>query len=608
MGTTLDLKGLIAPENLASSIANKWLDWNMLRAPWLAEKLELRNYIFATDTTKTSNRSLPWKNSTTLPKLCQIRDNLHANYNSALFPNDEWIVWEGDNRESTTAKKAAVMQAFIRNKTKVSGFQNTVSRLLYDWIDYGNCFATIEFVNESRTNPKTGESFPGYVGPKLRRISPFDIVFNPVAASFEETPKLVRTLKSYGELAKDVANNAYGETAKAALAKAQKTRSTIKGLTESDFNKDHGFQIDGFSSMQHYYNSDMVELITFYGDLYDFDNDVLLENHCITIMDRAYILEKKPSPNWLGRDHFYHIGWRFRPDNLYAMGPLDNLVGMQYRIDHLENLKADAFDLIAFPVMKIKGDVQNFVYQPGERIYVGDEGDVDFMHPDAAALAADNQIAILEQKMEEMAGAPKQAMGIRTPGEKTAFEVQSLENAAGRIFQNKTLGFERDFLAPILNAMLEVGRRHLDAPELVPMLDSDVDVVTFKSITKEDLKASGKLRPVGASHFQKRNILVQNLVTLLQSPVGMDPAINVHLSGRQLAKAAEDILDLGRFELFKDNARIFEALESERLKQDGIQQLQQEAVAEPGAVPGDSAYGDLAPVGSMEQAPAGGRA
>ena len=47
-------------------------------------------------------------------------------------------------------------------------------------------------------------------------------------------------------------------------------------------------------------------------------------------------------------------GWRPRPDNLYAMGPLDNLVGMQYRIDHLENLKSDVFDQIAYPILKIR--------------------------------------------------------------------------------------------------------------------------------------------------------------------------------------------------------------------------------------------------------------
>jgi hypothetical protein len=32
--------------------------------------------------------------------------------------------------------------------------------------------------------------------------------------------------------------------------------------------------------------------------------------------------------------------------------------------------------------------------------------------------------------MEEMAGAPKEAMGFRSPGEKTKYEVQRLESAA----------------------------------------------------------------------------------------------------------------------------------------------------------------------------------
>ena len=35
--------------------------------------------------------------------------------------------------------------------------------------------------------------------------------------------------------------------------------------------------------------------------------------------------------------------------------------------------------------------------------------------------------------MEEMAGAPKEAMGFRSPGEKTAYEVQRMENAASQV-------------------------------------------------------------------------------------------------------------------------------------------------------------------------------
>ena len=144
------------------------------------------------------------------------------------------------------------------------------------------------------------------------------------------------------------------------------------------------------------------------------------------------------------------------------MGPLDNLVGMQYRIDHLENLKADVFDMIAHPIAKVQGFVEDFSFGPGEKIYVGEDGNVEFMRPDTTALNADTQIAILENKMEEMAGAPRQAMGIRTPGEKTAFEVQTLDNASSRVFMNKVSYFERNFLEPLINDMLELSRRNME--------------------------------------------------------------------------------------------------------------------------------------------------
>ena len=75
----------------AKYIANTWFNFNSQRFSKIADWKELRNYIFATDTRTTSNQTLPWKNSTTLPKLCQIRDNLHSNYISALFPNDDWL-------------------------------------------------------------------------------------------------------------------------------------------------------------------------------------------------------------------------------------------------------------------------------------------------------------------------------------------------------------------------------------------------------------------------------------------------------------------------------------------------------------------------------------
>ena len=99
-GTTLDLERLVHPDQLATQIAEKYQEWSSLREKWSAEKVELIKYIYATDTKTTSNKSLPWANSTTTPKLTQIYDNLKANYEAALFPNSMWMTWVARDKDA----------------------------------------------------------------------------------------------------------------------------------------------------------------------------------------------------------------------------------------------------------------------------------------------------------------------------------------------------------------------------------------------------------------------------------------------------------------------------------------------------------------------------
>ena len=147
---------------LAVSISQMWDQHNTQRRKWLDDKLELRNYLFATDTTTTTNSKLPWKNKTTVPKLCQIRDNLHANYLSALFPNDDWMKWEGHTEDAAMLQKREAIEAYMKNKVRESNFRTEVSKLLYDYIDYGNVFYDVEYVREYHEDYETGELIPGY--------------------------------------------------------------------------------------------------------------------------------------------------------------------------------------------------------------------------------------------------------------------------------------------------------------------------------------------------------------------------------------------------------------------------------------------------------------
>jgi len=568
-GTVLDLENTLQPDNLASNISNLWNKWNSAREPWLLQKKELRNYIFATDTTTTSNKQLPWFNSTTFPKITQIRDNLHANYHAALFPSSNFLKWEGDSPDDNTERKRTAITAYMKNKMRQSGTIDTLSQQIYDYIDWGLVVGKVGFKQEFNKQPD-GTVIPGYIGPILERISPFDIVFNPTAESFEASPKIIREIKSMGDVAKEVKNG--NDPALQTLWKRlRENRKAVSGVSDNQIKKSDGYIADGFSSISAYYQSGFVEFLTFYGSIYDEANDNFLENRIIKIVDRAYIWSDKPFDSWLGNDGIYATGWRPRPDNLYPMGPLDNLVGLQYRLDHLENMKADVFDQIAFPPLKVRGDVEDFEWAPGARIYLG-EGDVDFLHPDTTALNADFQIDILERRMEELAGAPRQAMGIRTPGEKTAFEVQTLQNSAGRIFEHKAAHFERTYVEKVVNGMLEVARRNMKIADVVRTFDDDTGATLFLTVTPEDIASKGKIVPIGARHFAERALRLQNLATIVQ--IKADPTIGVHLSGKEIARIiAEELDEPG---LYGENIAISEQQETARFTEEASVVLQTE--------------------------------
>jgi hypothetical protein len=569
----LELNNMLAPDDMASNIVSKWDSWNNERRIWLDEVEEIRNYVFATDTSSTSNAALPWKNKTTVPKLCQIRDNLHANYNSALFPNDNWMKWEGYSLNDETKSKRDAIQAYMENKVRESDFRTEVSKILLDYIDTGVCFGDVVWVDESKKDPETGEIIAGYVGPKLVRISPQDIVFDPTASSFTNTPKITRTIKSFGEIELQ-AKYSNDEVFQKAVSEARDIRSRINGYSVDDFDKSEAYSVDGFGSLMEYYGSGYTEILELEGCIYDNMTGELLDDYIITIMDRTKVIRKEPIPAWKRGGYKVMSGWRKRPDNLYAMGPLANLVGIQYRVDHLENLKADIGDMILAPPIKIIGDVEEFDWAPFAEIYIGEGGDVQPLAPAAQAFAANLDVDRYLNLMEEMAGAPKQAMGIRTPGEKTAFEVQSLENAAGRIFQEKTTQFEIEFLEKVLNNMLEVSRRRMNGADVVRTMDDDLGVAAFMEITKEDITAKGKLRPVGARHFSARAQLLQNLSGIANSAIWQ--SVQPHISSKALGRMVEDSLQLQRFELFSDNAQIFEQVETQRL----VQQAQEDLAVE----------------------------
>jgi hypothetical protein len=557
--------GFIVPDRLAIRLTEKFVQWNILRQRKVNDWEEIRRYIFATDTTQTSNATLPWKNKTTVPKSCQIRDNLLANYIATLFPQRNNIYWEANELDSAQPAKRDAIEAYIGWAIDQPHFITEMEKIIADYIDFGNCFATVEWV-DSRAEQIPGVTQTGFIGPAIKRISPLDMVMNPTAESFYRSPKFVRSMVSLGELKEYLQRESTDDNRQ----EMEELFNYLKNLRfkAREFQgewaqRDRLYAMDGFTSFRNYLLSDYCEVITFYGDWYDYVNDEFQKNRIITVVDRHKLIGNRPNPSLYSYPPIYHVPWRRKQDNLWGMGPLDNLIGMQYRMDHVENLKADVWDFTAFPVQKIKGFVDDFTWQPGEKIYVTEEGDVDIVSPDVNALNANLELDRIERLMEEMAGAPREAMGFRSPGEKTKYEVQRLENAAARLFQNKIKQFEVQLVEPLLNAMLELARRNLTGVQTIQIFDNPGQGVIFQELTVDDITGIGRIKPIAARHFAEQAELVQNLTSLAGSQLW--PIVQPHFSGVGLAKMFETTFNMKDYHLVTPNIALAEQAEMQQL-------------------------------------------
>ena len=553
----------LTPEKLADEISILWDTYKSARSSWEAEVLEIRNYKYATSTNTTENNENNFANSTTVPKLSQIAMNLQANYTAHLFSNPKWAQFEAFDKAGADKEARKVIEAYVRTKVKRKDYEDVFNKLLIDWIDTGMCFAQQRYITE------TYQDFNGHVkmlyqGCVLERVSPEDIVFDVTATSFAKASKIIRKMYSLGDIRGEIDENPDTPFTHEILEEMRLTRMNIRnagglGSTRGINWKSETLSKAGLGSLMTYMKGDMVEVLEFYGDFYSTETGEYLKNHKIIVVDKRKVIFSEPIRSRNGSQHIYMSGWEDRADTLIPISPLARLVGMQYKLDKLENQRADAFDEIIHPIVVEKGDVEFHGERgaPGGRYVTDEKGDVRILRPDTTVLNADFQMQNSMAIMEEMAGSPRNNSGHRTPGEKTKFEVQFLEQGGNRIFRNKTNKFEKEMIEMVLNDMVEIAMDSMGETDLVSTEGTgDFKVEEFLAVSKEDLNISGKLRARGSRLFAEKAIALQNLIGVMNTPAFQ--LINPHTSRLQLANAIEELADLESFNIFLPNIGVQE--------------------------------------------------
>lgn len=577
MPNTLEIKILQEPESLAIAIANKFVAWENSRDKWYRNARETLENLYATSTDEIYNQPHDTDNKTHIPKMTQIRDMLITYYLDAMFGLPDYIEWEPYDSNSTDVSTKNTLKNITKQMLDDSGFKETIRQIVEDYVDYGNAFATVvPYVNTLRDSII-------YSGPKVVRLNPMDIFFDPLATSFEKSPKIIRTVLTLGELLQSTESMPNdGNMYKEALNKAiQKRKDIYSMLTNSNRDSivDDMCRIAGFDSWSQYYQSDTVELLTFYGDLYDIESNKLYKSSRIVIMDRSYVLLNEPITDHGFGCNIFKSGWRDRKDNLWSMSPLDNIKGMQFMIDFLENKRADVFNFIANPIIVTQGDAEmpEYLY-PGAHVGLDTDATLTFARPDATALQADLYVDRYIALMEEMAGMPKEAMGFRTPGEKTAFEVSQLNTAASRLFNEKVHKFELEMLEPLLTLMIRVFMEDNNRVIMVKRVTENGTEI-FEEVSLDELKAEGRFIATGSTTYTEKAKIAQTLMQLSNTALYADQLVSNWINPEAVAKALIYSTGLDKFDnILQKDARVTAELQMRQTAEVATQMLERQQV------------------------------
>jgi len=569
---TFDIQSYIGDnaDPISRAISEKFQYWLNAKEGWERNYQSALQYLFATDTRDiTDLQGSPYSSSTHIPKLTQVRDIITTYYLESLFSLSNYVKWQGMTLDDLSIKKTNLIEDFVKQMLDDGNFRDTVSQLVDDYFDAGNAFAMPVWRVDK--NDK-GTYWEGVVA---ERIDPLDIVFDPVVRHFKDTPKIIRTIMSMGDL--KVLAEAGDDLMKEAFEKMRKQRENIRAIfTNGDEIINDGLAIAGFSSLSEYYRSDTVELLTFIGTLYECDTDTLHKDKKITIVDRSILLKEEDMEGICNNNYIFKAGWRDRKDCLWSMSPVENLLGMQYRIDFLENKKADVYDYVANPVVIKKGEVSGpEVLCPGAEYDCDKDSDVRYLIPDTTILSADNQVAVYENRIEMFAGAPREAAGFRTPGEKTAFEYAQLMNASSRIFNRKIQKFEHEIFEPLINACFQLYlKRKSGQTVALRTWDAKLDAPTVVTVSIDELQGQGALKAVGTTYYSDKSQIAQNLQMLGQNPLFIDEAVRANFSPTMLGRIFANVTGLDKYnDLFRKNERLYETADQQKLVANLMQQV-----------------------------------
>ncbi len=594
---------LMPDDALASYISGLWDEWRRSIDGILDISKETRAAVFATSIENTSSANMDTVNRTFIPKLADVYDTLQSNYQDALFSSPKFFTFDGNSTKDR--EKGIAITTLLRNKSEQKKFRQTTGRqIISDYVLYGNFFLDVSYEKEYNSY---GELV--YTGHVINRVSPLDITFDISATNFRSSPKIVRHLIHIADLKNFPKKFPSKKWDTALIEKLIKTRGADTRDQLIDERKKDNLRIDGFSTVSDYYSQPYVELLVYRGDVFDQDKVEISTGRKIYIIDRSHVILNEESDSPTGYDGLHHCAWRLRPDCLWGMSPLDNLLGMQWRINKIENTKADIYDHIAWPKPIVEGMTSNqmdpkSLYDPHTAMCLMGDERFRYESPNPVALSlSDSHMQQYFKSIEDFAGTPPESRGVRSPGEKTKAEFQGLDQRMSRVFKDKAEVAEGT-IEQALREAYELTLQNFDSKDHIEIFDNIEQTQVIKELAKEDIKAIGSFSCIGSKHWDRKNKTKADLADLMVL-LRQFPTMIAHVKGWNTIQAFESSYELEELDLFEQMAGAKEQADVQAITNAELSKYSKQTRGETLPQPGQA--GAQEPQGQQAEQPGAGQ-
>jgi Bacteriophage head to tail connecting protein len=480
-----------------------------------------------------------WRHKLTGAKAYEAVETIVGYLTGATFPNRDWFGVEPmAPHTDDNLQLARLIKKHITNKLDESGFKNQWAVYLRQLVITGTSVIALPWRTEYETGHKHaklnlgddyGDSYvqeeymySTYDAPSIEVLDVFDCYVDPCVNDPNKGSFIRKLTKSKHQLLALAKDGTYDvEPTDIVNMKgdygAGYDTSTSRKNTLQTF---EGLQTQAWSP------TELVELIEYWGDVYDDETGECEYNMVVTLMGDKVIGYEK-SPFWCGTP--FIIGtYSMTGHSPYGFGGIQPVLGLLHQLDIVTNQRLDNLELAINNMWTLKSDgvlQPDEVYtEPGRVFQVSDHGDLQPLASQAQSWTVTYQEAgLLEQNIDKSFGTGNYiSSNQQRSGERvTATEVAAVRDAGGNRLSTVHKHIEETALIPFLGKLFSMVHQFTVEPVNVRVAGEGADEYNYWELEPTDFNMPVKLRPVGSDTVIERKAYVQARLEFVQAVSGL---------------------------------------------------------------------------------------